>query len=289
MKKISLITFALMMSLISGNAFAQVLDEEQTAPRDSFYEKISFKQRKPFEFPYVREADVVWQWRIWRVIDFREKMNQVFYYPIDPQEGKINLYTAIDQAVANGKIRIYADDEFKNDITDKWEEVKKSFAQSRTVEMFKDDIDGTQQQYDSTIVSPITAEDIKTLRIKEDWFIDKNRSVQDVRIEGFAFIYNQIKEEGAAPIKIPLCWVRYNDPEVRDLLANTEVYNFQNDVQRRSYDDIFLKRSFASYIIRESNVYDRAVSSYTAGDETLQEADNIRDKIFDIEEDMWEY
>src|SRR5574344_1517032 len=267
------------MCLISGTAFAQVLNEEETAPNDSFYEQISFKQRKAFEFPYVREADVVWKWRIWRVVDFREKMNQVFYYPIDPQEGKINLYTAIDQAVTNVKIRIYSDDEFKNDITDKWEEVKKSFAQSRTVEMFKDDIDGTQQQYDSTIVSPITAEDIKTLRIKEDWFIDKNRSVQDVRIEGFAFIYNQIKEEGAAPIKIPLCWVRYNDPEVRDLLSNTEVYKFQNEAQSRSYDDIFFMRSSASYIIRESNVYDRRIDSYTSGDESLLEADNIKDEI----------
>src|SRR5574344_597791 len=277
------------MCLISGTAFAQALNEEETASNDSFYEQISFKQRKPFEFPYVRESDVVWKWRIWRVVDFCEKMNQVFYYPIDPQEGKINLYTAIDQAVTNGKIRIYSDDEFKNDITDKWEDVKKSFASSTTTTMYKDNIDGTQQEYDSTIVSPIKAEDIKTLRIKEDWFIDKNRSVQDVRVEGFAFIYSQVKEEGAAPIKIPLCWVRYNDPEVRDLLANTEVYNFKNDVQRRSYDDIFLKRLFSSYIIRESNVYDRRIDSYTSGDESLLEADNIKDEIFNREEDMWEY
>ncbi|MDD3667460.1 MAG: hypothetical protein PHY75_01755, partial [Bacteroidales bacterium] len=80
MKKISLILLVV-ISLFSANLFAQVLDAPEEGPRDSFYEKISFNQRKPFNFPYVREADVVWQWRIWRVVDFREKQNQVFYYP----------------------------------------------------------------------------------------------------------------------------------------------------------------------------------------------------------------
>lgn len=289
MKKVALITFAVIMSLMSGNAFAQVLDEEETKPNDSFYEQISFKQRKPFEFPYVREADVVWKWRIWRTIDFREKMNQVFYYPTQAQEGKINLYEAINQAVADGKIRIYQDDEFKNDITEKWEDVKKSLGQSTPQTMYIDDIDGTQREIDTVIYIALKPDDIKTLRVKEDWFIDKNRSVQDVRIEGFAFYYNQIKGEGEPPIPTPLCWVRYNDPEVRELLANTEVFNFKNDVQRRSYDDVFLKRLFSSYIIRESSVYDRSIDSYTTGDESLLESNDIKERIFDIEEDMWEY
>lgn len=74
------------------------------------------------------------------------------------------------------------------------------------------------------------------------------------------------------------------------MLANTEVYNFKNDAQRRSYDDIFLKRMFSSYIIKESNVYGlRTISQYTTGDEALRESDNLKDKIFDYEEDMWEY
>ena len=32
------------------------------------------------DYQYIREADVMWSTKIERVIDLREKMNQVFYY-----------------------------------------------------------------------------------------------------------------------------------------------------------------------------------------------------------------
>ena len=287
MKKISLILLVV-ISLFSANLFAQVLDAPEEGPRDSFYEKISFNQRKPFNFPYVREADVVWQWRIWRVVDFREKQNQVFYYPTQPDQGRVNLFYALEQAINDGKIKVYADDEFKQEIN--WATQKELYSRIDETTIDSVDIDGTEFQVTKKVLIPLNPDDIKTLRIKENWFIDKQRTVQDVRIAGFSPIYYQVKEEGAPPITIPLFWVRYDDPEVRELLANTEVYNFKNDAQRRSYDDIFLKRMFSSYIIKESNVYGlRTISQYTTGDEALRESDNLKDKIFDYEEDMWEY
>lgn len=287
MKKIALIAF-LAISLLSANLFAQVLDEPESGPRDSFYEKISFNQRKPFEFPFVRQADVVWEWRVWRVIDFREKMNQVFYYPVQPEQGRVNLFYALDKALTEGKIKGYKDDEFKEEIVD-WPARKVSFAQKITTQVDKEDIDGTTYQVDSVIVTELKLEDIKTLRIKENWFIDKQRTVQDVRIAGFTPIYYQDKGDGSAPLIYTLVWIRYDDPEVRSLLANTDVFNFKNDAQKRTYDDIFLKRMFSSYIIRESNVYSRLINTYTAGDESLAESEKVKNSIYDLEEDMWEY
>lgn len=287
MKKIALIAIAI-LSLVSVNLSAQILDEQNQVARDGFYDKIYHKQIKPFEFPYVREADVVWEWRIWRVIDFREKMNQVFYYPLDPEQGKVNLFYALETAILEGKIKIYEDDEFKREITD-WPSLKKSFTPPISTTIERMDMDGTIQLIDSLIERNISNEDIRTLRLKEDWFIDKNRSVMDVRISGFSPIYYQIKEEGSAPIPIPLFWVRYNDPEVRDLLANVEVFNERNNAERRSYDDIFIKRYFTSYIIRESNRFERAIGTYLIGADALAESEKISDKVFDIEDDMWEY
>jgi len=288
MKKIFVILLVL-MSMFAIDLNAQILDEPESGPRDSFYEKISFKQRKPFTFPYVREADVVWAWRIWRVVDFREKQNQVFYYPVAPDQGRVNLFYALEQAINEGKIKIYLDDEFTQEITN-WQERKMSLIPAQTTTIDVEDIDGTMFQKDTTIQIALKTEDIKTLRIKEDWFIDKNRTVQDVRISGISPIFYRAPEDGSAPIPYPLFWVRYDDPEVRELLANTEVYNFKNDAQRRTYDDIFLKRMFSSYIIRESNIYSvRQINQYTSGDEALLESDNIKNAIYNFEEDMWEY
>lgn len=288
MKKIEVILLGLFLFL-SPSLFAQVVDEPEDNS-DGFYTKESElieNSKKAFDFPYVREADVVWAHRVWRVIDFKEKINQVFYYPIAPDQGRKNLFTILDEALTSGQIRGFDGDMFENVVN--WEELKASLAGSEVIERYDTDIDGNEIITYDTIMTSLKAEDVTMLRIKEDWFIDKNRSVEDVRIIGFALIYMQQKEEGTPPVQMPLAWIRYNDPEVRELLANAEVYNMDNDRARRSYDDIFRKRIFSSYVIRESNDFNRRIEDYASGIDAWMESQRIEDYLFDMEEDMWEY
>ncbi|MBQ2376228.1 MAG: gliding motility protein GldN [Bacteroidales bacterium] len=288
MKKIEVILLGLFLFL-SPSLFAQVVDEPEDNS-DGFYTKESElieNGKKAFDFPYVREADVVWAHRVWRVIDFKEKINQVFYYPIAPDQGRKNLFTILDEALTSGQIRGFDGDMFENVVN--WEELKASLAGSEVIERYDTDIDGNEIITYDTIMTSLKAEDVTMLRIKEDWFIDKNRSVEDVRIIGFALIYMQQKEEGTPPVQMPLAWIRYNDPEVRELLANAEVYNMDNDRARRSYDDIFRKRIFSSYVIRESNDFNRRIEDYASGIDAWMESQRIEDYLFDMEEDMWEY
>ena len=288
MKKIEVILLGLFLFL-SPSVFSQVVDEPEDNS-DGFYEKESElieNNKKAFDFPYVREADVVWAHRVWRVIDFKEKINQVFYYPIAPDQGRKNLFTILDEALTSGQIRGFDGDMFENVVN--WEELKASLAGSEIIERYDTDIDGNEIITYDTIMTSLKPEDVTMLRIKEDWFIDKNRSVEDVRIIGFALIYMQQKEEGTPPVQMPLAWIRYNDPEVRELLANAEVYNMDNDRARRSYDDIFRKRIFSSYVIRESNDFNRRIEDYARGIDAIMESQRIEDYLFEMEEDMWEY
>lgn len=288
MRKIEVILLGLFLFL-SPSLFAQVVDEPEDNS-DGFYTKESElieNGKKAFEFPYVREADVVWAHRVWRVIDFKEKINQVFYYPTQPDQGRKNLYTILDEALTEGRIRGFDDDMFAKEVN--WEQLKSNLGGSEVISRWETDMDGMEIETFDTVYTSLSAEDITMLRIKEDWFIDKNRSVEDVRIIGFALIYMQQKEEGTPPVPIPLAWIRYNDPEVRELLANTEVYNMDNDRARRSYDDIFRKRIFSSYIIRESNDFNRGIEDYARGVDALLESQRIEDYLFEMEEDMWEY
>ncbi len=288
MKRIEVILLGLFLFL-SPSLFAQVVDEPEDNS-DGFYVKESElieNGKKAFEFPYVREADVVWAHRVWRVIDFKEKINQVFYYPIVPDQGRKNLFTILDEALSEGRIRGFDDDMFSKEVN--WEELKASLGGSEVISRWETDMDGMEIETFDTVYTSLKAEDIKMLRIKEDWFIDKNRSVEDVRIIGFALIYLQQKEEGVPPVQIPLAWIRYNDPEVRELLANAEVYNMDNDRARRSYDDIFRKRIFSSYVIRESNDFNRRIEDYASGVDALLESQRVEDYLFEMEEDMWEY
>ena len=73
------------------------------------------------------------------------------------------------------------------------------------------------------------------------------------------------------------------------MLANAEAFNRENDTERRTFDDVFHKRMFNSYIIKESNVYNRRIEDYKTGLDALLEAERIKSEIVNLEHDMWEY
>ena len=90
------------------------------------------------------------------------------------------------------------------------------------------------------------------------------------------------------PTKKKLFWVKY--PEARQFLASNEVFNQKNDAARLSFDDIFYKRRFNGYVVKESNVFDnRPINLYFTGIEIMMESERIEEFIFNFGHDLWEY
>jgi hypothetical protein len=57
-----------------------------------------------------------------------------------------------------------------------------------------------------------------------------------------------------------------------------------------SFDDLFIKRYFNSYIVQESNVFNnRTINSYLEGKDAMLESQRIENRIFNLEQDLWEY
>ena len=109
----------------------------------------------------------------------------------------------------------------------------------------------------------------------------------DVRIIGICALQDLVNDDGTSKGLKQMFWVYY--PELRYVFANAEVFNRKNDAERRTFEDIFWKRDFASYVVKETNVYDRAINQYKAGMDALLEAEDIKEQIFNYEHDMWEY
>ncbi|MDR1725868.1 MAG: gliding motility protein GldN [Bacteroidales bacterium] len=285
MKKITLTLAIIFCCGLTSTGYAQVMEEdEENEQWVSFYDDVHKGKFRPFEFPFVRRADIVAQKRIWRVIDFREKQNQIFYYPLQPTQGRVSLFYALDKAALDGSIKVYENDDCTVEVN--WSERKSKIIPPKpgTIRMYDEEL-GEEIERDTTFIKDIAPEDIKKLRIKEDWFFDKQRSVRDCRIFSFALIYDQPEGRG----ETALFWVHYDDPEVRNLLANTEVYNPYNDAMRMSYDDLFIKRRFSSYVMQETNVYSRRISDYLTGEDALLQSNKIENDLFLMDEDMWEY
>ena len=280
MKKIII---ALLLATFGLPVFAQTV-------LDGIYVKENVQTRRVVPYTYLREADVMWSKRIWRVIDLNEKMNLPLRYPLSgTTSDRKNLIDVLMNSVNEGSLTAYStiDDEFTLPMTS--EEIEKiGNAGVDTTWVTEPD-----PPYDTKMVvveREFSYDKIIAFRIKEEWFFDKQRSVMDVRIIGIApMMYSEDDQgnirEGA--IKVPIYWIYY--PEARKILANQEVYNRHNDAERKSFDDIFQKRLFDSYIFKESNVFDRRIEAYKQGINALLEAERIKNEIFVMEHDLWEY
>ena len=281
--KTRVLIVAVVLCCLSGGLMAQNV-------LDGVYVKETTLSRAALPYSYLREADVMWNKRIWRVIDLKEKINLPFAYPVSKSiRDRRSLIDVIMDAAEEGSLTLYnqSDDEFTIPLTS--EDMKKlGGAGSDTVTLTRPD--PPYDTYDTVITRVFSRDKVIAYRVKEDWFFDKQRSVIEARIIGIAPMIYAVDQYGnirEGNIKVPLFWVYY--PEARQLLANAEVFNRVNDAERRSFDDLFQKRMFASYVMKESNVYDRRIDDYAQGINQLLESERIKTEIVNMEHDLWEY
>ena len=87
---------------------------------------------------------------------------------------------------------------------------------------------------------------------EEVWYFDKQRSQLQVRVLGLCPVWEYFDQSTQRNITIDMFWIYF--PEARHVLARAEVFNRKNGAERRTYDDIFWKRMFSSYVYKEENV-----------------------------------
>ena len=74
---------------------------------DGVYIQEHIPTKRVVSYVHLREADVMWSKRIWRVIDLREKMNHKLYYPLEPQNDRISLFDVIKYGANQGSLTLY--------------------------------------------------------------------------------------------------------------------------------------------------------------------------------------
>lgn len=244
------------------------------------------------QLQFVRESDIVWEYHIWRTIDLRERFNQLFYYPTEPEGsmGRKNLAYVLWDAVKNNEIQIYEDDEFKIPIENDVFVERYTRADTIILEI----VDENEEYEYETILVPkeFNSEEIYQYRLKEVWFISKQITEQEVRIVGMTMVKDLFKERDGEREYIgtvPLFWIPMLSRSVRNLLARHEAYFEDNIANLPSWLSIFKQRRFNSFITRESNRYNRTIDSYLTGIDAIIESEDIENKLLDISIDMWEY
>lgn len=277
-------------TLICVLAVALSAEAQTQTVLDGAYVKETNLTKRVIPYPSLREADVMYVRRIWQDIDLRQKINQMFYFPVDPIEDRKNLFDVIRYALeVEGSLTAYGtgpagdDDEFRYPYTGaQMDSVLNPIVIIPQFDPVTGEVIGSMEAETS-----INSQDIVRYRVKEDWVWDRQRSQRQVRIIGIAPIIEKKDDEGNSQGLAPLFWLYY--PECRYVFANAECYNYENDAQRRTFEEIFQKRYFSSYIVKETNVFDRSIADYAQGLDALLESERIKDELFTIEHDLWHY
>jgi gliding motility associated protien GldN len=286
---IGIISLVFLFSL-GLSEFAQAQSQTSQTEGKWIYEK-QIGQRRPAPYPHLREADVLWAKKVWRLVDLREKMNHPLYFPTEPKGTWKSLIDVILGEINSGTINAYdaTYDEDGSNMTllVTQNDIDKIFDAGIDTIMVPDP-DNPSRMIPSVSVTERSTEEVQQYIVQEIWYFDSKLSSLQVRILGICPVRISDNPETGEREKRRLFWIHY--PDFRTTFANHESFNTFNDAKRISYDDLFLQRRFSSFIFAESNVYNnRLVTDYETGRGALLESERIKQEIFNFEQDLWEY
>lgn len=265
------------------------------------YRKESVNDRKVLAYDDIREDDATYSQFVWREIDAREKMNLPFIYSAKEEGGDQRFFSILLSAIKNDSVVAFdpIDDRFTTPLT--YDDVigLSSSKSNKLDTVYRENpndenINDTVIQWKENIKAP-KPDSIYKFRIKEQWVFDKESSRMFVRIIGIAPMAPNplppgMKKQVGPPSYYPMFWLYY--PDLRPTLARSFAYNPKNAGGRQTWEEIFEGRFFSSNIIKSSlnNSKDKPLAQLIK-DPLFQllEGENIKEKIFNYEQDLWSY
>lgn len=269
-----------------GEVVPRSLRNETAADRSQTREK------RPLEYEHLREDDWLFSEFIWREIDAREKVNQPFMYPGKDDMGDQRFFSILLSAIKNDSVVPFSaeggDDRFTKPMS--YDDITKMLKGRLDTQLVQNadnpNVVDTAVIYDTKFAP--NPDSIYTFRLKEQWIFDKEASRMFVRIIGIAPVAKLVINGKSTPRT--LFWIYY--PDLRKTLTKYNVYNTKNYAGRMTWEELFESRFFGSYIVKTSsnNPSDRFLSALIRDPLfRLLEGENIKERLFNYEQDLWQY
>ena len=275
------VLFLLMITLMAGSAMAQPKARRQQQTQQRPAQKAGQKQtqqsqgmsmRARLMFPTAIDMpeDVVWRRDIYREIDLNKDANGGLYYPVEPMDKQVNLFTYIFKLALNNYIPVY---EYRLDGNE-------SFTDSARVKMqtildnyhiFYEEKDGKLRVENSDIPSA----EVKLYYLKESAYYDQANSSFHRKVLSLCPVMLREDDFGGESAKYPLFWVKYSDLEPF-LSRQTVMTSNLNNAATMSMDDYFTLNRYEGTIYKTNNMLGKTLAQLCEGDTTKLTAEQKR-------------
>ena len=263
-------------------------------------------RKTPLKYGFIEDKDILKSMVVWEIIDLNDKINQPFYHNEDGivSQNK-SLYQILFDAINDGRIKeVYDDELFTTRLSPEaiQSRIKATVMSNAGVDKMNENggklTEEQRKEYEN--VYETKTENVKVLKIKGMWYIDRRDSQMKYRLLGIAAMGQDPSTMGqfgpdGQPLAtkdelIDLFWVYY--PDAREVLANSIAFNSKNLASDISFDDLLNARRFSTIIYKSDNgLGNGVVKDYIPrdADGQLEESEAIKAQILQMENDMWNY
>ena len=231
---------------------------------------MSMRARLMFPTAIDMPEDVVWRRDIYREIDLNKDANGGLYYPVEPMDRQVNLFTYIFKLALNGYIPVY---EYRLDGNE-------SFTDSARVQMktVLDNYHIYYQEKDGKLRvenSDIPSAEVKLYYLKESAYYDQANSSFHRKVLSLCPVMLREDDFGGEASKYPLFWVKYSDLEPF-LSRQTVMTSNLNNAATMSMDDYFTLNRYEGTIYKTNNMLGKTLAQMCEGDTTKLSAEQKR-------------
>ena len=266
------VLFLLMITLVAGAVSAQPKarrqqqqkaqqQQQQAQPTQS--QGMSMRARLSFPTAVEMPENVVWRRDIYREIDLNDDANAGLYYPVEPIDKQLNLFTYVFKLALNGYIPVY---EYRLDGNEVFTDSAK--VQMRTVldnyHIFYEERDGKLRVDNSDIPSA----EVKMYYLKESAYFDDANSTFHRKVQAVCPVMIREDDFGGEASKYPLFWVKYSDLEPF-LSRQTVMTSNLNNAATMSMEDYFTMNRYQGKIYKTNNMLGKTLAQYCPNDSAL--------------------
>lgn len=286
--KMNVFNFTLMIVLLAGffnNATAQQtarerLNQNTATEVGNNRTTMSVRATQASRKQGIDIENAKWSRTIYRYLDLSKEANSPLYYPVLPEDGRMNLFSMIFKLLSEDKILAYEyldgrevfNSEYKVDFVDFLDRFGVYYERDND-RVLVEDVD-------------VPSNEVQGYFVKEIYYFDSSSDFR-TRVEAICPIIHRQDDYDINTVRYPLFWIKYSDFVPYALSMPIMASNINNSMTG-TIDDFFSKHSYDGEIYKAANPRNLTISQYaTTPEDVAMEQQKIELQLSEFEKGLW--